>query len=776
MLIFWNLLFLFVFVIICQTNGDVLTTLPSSDNNTIIKGSDQPEFITSTSTSVENIESLDNITTKIELPKMQMVNETIYESSTIKSTTVEQETDSSVPNFQSFEEWKKNKLNQDRIESENITESNRVLEVSLSNSEIIRNQNIQSNSANTDIIHRDKDDIPHRMKTRNTKDQDSNNNDEQLGEEMVIEISMFAGTSEEQGKLYQDRFNFASFDCAATIVKTNKEAKGANAILVENKDSYLLNECNAQNKFIIIELCEDILVDEVLIGNYEFYSSMFKDIRISVSDRFPATHWMVLGEFEAENIRKLQTFKIENPLIWAKFLKIEFLTQYGNEFYCPISSVQVHGKTMIEQLKEEDSDSPENLETVTIKSHTIEENAEQIYLHHDSIQMDMDQIPEFNVELSSNASHPTFEMNSTLELDCSSKYLKLDQFLIEYEKKQAENYDQCLIDLENQTLSSSKPLTTTLSHVYTTPQHVQPQDSIYKNIVKRLSLLESNATLSLLYIEEQSKLLSDAFLKLESQQSNKFQNILLQLNSTIQSQMDIFQKLNTDVYTSFSRLFEYQQHNFDSRTHEISKQLEEISSAISFYKNLTYFCIFLLLLLFIYILLTKDLYIDETYLSSYISKSPNFSPPLSPTNSSFIHSRAASEDFHKSSDDDIEDELPFKSVARSKSIPIYKRNSLFNNISKSWTSLSTSPRKLSNVSNLQTPEPSRSPSPGRARHSKFSLEEQGSFKDGKNIQDSYEYEYVIEGDQENEDSNKFEQDHDHDHDHDHGHNQVEQGK
>ncbi|ODQ48407.1 hypothetical protein PICMEDRAFT_30043, partial [Pichia membranifaciens NRRL Y-2026] len=370
---------------------------------------------------------------------------------------------------------------------------------------------------------------------------------------------MFAGSGEEQGKLYKDRFNYASFDCAATIVKTNKEAKGANSILLDNKDSYLLNECSASSNFIIVELCEDILVDEVLIGNFEFYSSMFKNIKISVSDRFPTTHWIVLGEFQAENVRQLQTFGIENPLIWAKFIKIEFLTHYGNEFYCPISSVQVHGTTMIEQFKE---DNPDNEEK------------------------------------------PDSELISTTE-EVNAKPNSLD------------SYQESLPhDLPNDTLANKMEGVTSeeQSKVVETQPHtpspkVQPQDSIYKNIVKRLSLLESNTTLSLLYIEEQSRLLSDAFTSLESQQAVKFQNILSQLNSTIQSQMDIFQKLNVDVYTSFSRLFEYQQQNFESNNVEISKQLSQIHNMISFYRNLTYFCLLTIILLFFYILLTKDLYI-----------------------------------------------------------------------------------------------------------------------------------------------------------------------
>lgn len=578
-----------------------------------------------------------------------------------------------VPNFQSFEEWKKNKLNQgkDKGNSNILYNNNNSDSNSNKNTKPINNsaKNVSSKvdssgqiqeisnqgsgisttvSDSNDIMHVKRDAIHHqRIKTRDDgtssnidKNTANNNVNAPLGDDMVIEISMFSGSTDDQGKLYKDRFNYASFDCAATIVKTNKEAKGANAILLDNKDTYLLNECSASSNFIIIELCEDILIDEVLIGNFEFYSSMFKDLKVSASDRFPTTQWVVLGDFQAENIRQLQTFRIENPLIWSKFLKIEFLSHYGNEFYCPISSVQVHGTTMIEQFKDENPDTDEPEVHIIAKK----EDEKLISNENDTmIEQDTAKIPEFDVKLDNGQFQAgiNIEMGEEYEdedISCSSTYLKLDQFLVDYEKRRHENFDQCSIEEEfyesghsSNTIEyheAEETKTTQQQQKHHISSHkLQPQDSIYKNLARRLSLLESNATLSLLYIEEQSKLLSDAFTNLEQQQSVKFQNILTQLNSTIQSQMVTFQKLNTDVYTSFSRLFEYQQQNFDSRTIEITNQINQVSKMISFYKNLTYFALVVIFLLFIYILLTKDLYIDEGYFSddptSPISTSPS---------------------------------------------------------------------------------------------------------------------------------------------------------
>ena len=60
--------------------------------------------------------------------------------------------------------------------------------------------------------------------------------------------------SKDAGKTYKERFSYASFDGGATILKTHPGAKNAKAVLVENKDSYMLSECATENKFLIIEL------------------------------------------------------------------------------------------------------------------------------------------------------------------------------------------------------------------------------------------------------------------------------------------------------------------------------------------------------------------------------------------------------------------------------------------------------------------------------------------------------------------------------------------
>lgn len=160
--------------------------------------------------------------------------------------------------------------------------------------------------------------------------------------------------SKDAGKTCKERFSYSSFDAGATVLKTGPGTKNAKAILVEHKDSYMLLECSRQSKYVIVELSDDILIDTVVLANFEFFSSMIRHFRVSVSDRYPVKidRWRTIGTFEARNSRDIQPFLVENPQIWAKYVRLEFLTHYGNEYYCPVSLLRIHGSRMLDSWKE----------------------------------------------------------------------------------------------------------------------------------------------------------------------------------------------------------------------------------------------------------------------------------------------------------------------------------------------------------------------------------------------------------------------------------------
>ncbi|KAJ1996177.1 hypothetical protein GGI25_002168 [Coemansia spiralis] len=159
-------------------------------------------------------------------------------------------------------------------------------------------------------------------------------------------------------KSLKNRFNYASADCAAVALKANREAKGLTAILNSKKDQYMLNECAAKDKFVIVELCDDILIDTLVLGNYEFFSSTFKDVMVSVSDRYPPKNntWTILGHFQARNSRDAQVFPVLDPKIWTRYIKFEFKSHYGREHYCPLTVLKVYGATQMEQYRKEEEE------------------------------------------------------------------------------------------------------------------------------------------------------------------------------------------------------------------------------------------------------------------------------------------------------------------------------------------------------------------------------------------------------------------------------------
>ncbi|PVI07703.1 hypothetical protein DM02DRAFT_287455 [Periconia macrospinosa] len=462
--------------------------------------------------------------------------------------------------------------------------------------------------------------------------------------------------SKDAGKTYNERFNYASFDCAATVLKTNPKAKSTSSILVENKDSYMLTECAADNKYIIVELCDDILVDTVVLANYEFFSSMFRHFRISASDRYPVKvdRWRVLGTFEARNSRDIQPFLIKEPQIWARYLRIEFLTHYGNEYYCPMSLLRVHGTTMIEQFRREEEqargedDADEAIEAVAVEpvhsAVTYTENDTKSSVEQTSVEDEQKNMSYIAVQESYSASianitsQSQFSDNSDAAGPQPSWVQKRPEKaseasssgrLIDDPEQSVSNDDEqftqvkstsvhagqsvvpgssqnatnsgTLVDSSKDASPSSQIMSTPnlnspstistrttdvkptatepssiASNVLSTktgfesvkdgsqtqisshkPAQTQPnpatpstQESVFKSIHKRLQYLEANSTLSLQYIEEQSRILRDAFIKVEKKQLQKTENFLDHLNSTVMQELKTYRNMYDQLWQS----------------------------------------------------------------------------------------------------------------------------------------------------------------------------------------------------------------------------------
>ncbi|KAJ5176953.1 uncharacterized protein N7482_002830 [Penicillium canariense] len=458
------------------------------------------------------------------------------------------------------------------------------------------------------------------------------------------------------GTTCKERFNYASFDCAATVLKTNPECKGSSSVLLENKDSYMLNECRAQNKFLILELCDDILVDTVVLANYEFFSSIFHTFRVSVSDRYPAKpdQWKELGVFEARNTREVQAFAVENSLIWARYLRIEFLTHYGHEFYCPISLIRVHGTTMLEEYKHDESvnraepEVVETIETVEVpgkaETQPIEPPAQEsvirsedkVHLHgvcpnplaegpslllgralysfntcsiHErpSARNAADKtamatkIPS-NINLTattgdgvpatqSGFAAPPQAPEDTRKPGNSAKVVVTtpDASVAADASQPNSTVESTGKSIANAKEEQNSPPPESNRPTSTQPPSSNPttQESFFKSVHKRLQMLESNSTLSLLYIEEQSRILRDAFNKVEKRQLAKTSTFLENLNVTVLNELREFREQYDHVWKSVAFEFEHQRMRYHQEVHSLSAQLGVLADEMVFQKRVT---------------------------------------------------------------------------------------------------------------------------------------------------------------------------------------------
>ena len=461
--------------------------------------------------------------------------------------------------------------------------------------------------------------------------------------------------SKEAGTTSKERFNYASFDCAATVLKTNSKCKGATSTLLENKDSYMLNACNVKNKFLIVELCSDILIDTIALGNFEFFSSTFRTFRVSISDRYPVRmdKWREIGTYEARNTRGVQAFLVENGLIWARYLRIEFLTHYGNEHYCPVSLLRVHGKTMMDDYRNEvkATRGEEEVDEESLIADDDHENerpadvvvAEAIQKEEAAARNRSMSVVEDSTNISGYEQMQTFNdtcprtsyltpllqqvelLGSSCHIDvkfCNVEHVKLikhttrESLRKSSRKSNGKNsvtafeeavrammdskpvvHPQASIDSpepmkhskniisansnevpsSDDTRKTQPKIPSTVSKVEhkstTNPQpskaqndqHANPpskastqpplpapstQESFFKSIHKRLSLLEANSTLSLQYIEEQSRILREAFVKVEKRQLSKTTTFLENLNVTVLNELREFRLQYDQIWQS----------------------------------------------------------------------------------------------------------------------------------------------------------------------------------------------------------------------------------
>ncbi|XP_014681237.1 PREDICTED: SUN domain-containing ossification factor-like isoform X2 [Priapulus caudatus] len=149
--------------------------------------------------------------------------------------------------------------------------------------------------------------------------------------------------------------NYASVDCGAKVLDTNQEAQASSSILIENRDQYMLNPCRAHIWFVV-ELCDPIQLKLLEMANYELFSSLPEKFQVYTSDRYPTRDWHNVGVFTGKDVRNLQAFPTDEQ-VFAKYIKIEMLSHFGSEHYCPLSILRVYGVTMFGEYEDTEAGS-----------------------------------------------------------------------------------------------------------------------------------------------------------------------------------------------------------------------------------------------------------------------------------------------------------------------------------------------------------------------------------------------------------------------------------
>jgi hypothetical protein len=145
--------------------------------------------------------------------------------------------------------------------------------------------------------------------------------------------------------------NYASKDAGALVVEKSGTSKGFDNLLVDNKDKYGITDCG-EKKYVVIGLSEDIRMTELILCQYEKYSSGVRDFDVLGSQTFPTKEWLHLGAFEATYAKREQLFVFPDPK-YVRYIKVRFNTHHGDEASCTVSQLKVHGITVMEGMQDD---------------------------------------------------------------------------------------------------------------------------------------------------------------------------------------------------------------------------------------------------------------------------------------------------------------------------------------------------------------------------------------------------------------------------------------
>lgn len=159
----------------------------------------------------------------------------------------------------------------------------------------------------------------------------------------------------------------------AKVLAANTNAKRVNALLDDDTDTFMRNDCKDDDKWVVIELSQVAKVSRIELSQYELYSSRVHEFAVYGMHSHPRTlsgsntnGWHFLGKFAAEKKKGLQGFSIQGPLEgsqasangsddprerWVRYVLIRFLSHHGGEKICAINEIGVYGVSVAAELE-----------------------------------------------------------------------------------------------------------------------------------------------------------------------------------------------------------------------------------------------------------------------------------------------------------------------------------------------------------------------------------------------------------------------------------------
>ena len=85
----------------------------------------------------------------------------------------------------------------------------------------------------------------------------------------------------------KDRLNFLDDNVGAKVLASSDSMKGASNILNADRDRYMMTESQVKKKWVALSLIESMLLDTLVLANFEYYSCSPRRFQLLGSLEYP---------------------------------------------------------------------------------------------------------------------------------------------------------------------------------------------------------------------------------------------------------------------------------------------------------------------------------------------------------------------------------------------------------------------------------------------------------------------------------------------------------